>query len=104
MLMMLGVALALLGAGGAGLPAALHLRPRGLGLVIRLAADHASCRDADVGAVLAEANASPHLSDIFFGEIGVYANRGGASTLVALGDASGERLTVDLARPRVGGE
>ena len=104
MLMMLGVALALLGAGRAGLPAALDLRPRGLRLVLRLAADRAPGRDADVGAVEAEANAAAHLSDVFLGEVGVHADRAAASAVVALGDASGERLAIDLARPRVGGE
>ena len=104
MLMVLGVALALLAAGRAGLPTALDLRPRGLRLVFRLPADHAAGRDANVGAVQAEANAPPHLSDVFLGEVGVHADRAAASAVVALGDASGERLAVDLARPRVSGE
>src|SRR5258708_3479935 len=104
MLMMIGVALALLGAGRAGLPAALDLRPRGLRFVFRLAADQAPGRDADVGAVRAEAHAPPHPSDVFLGEVGVRADRAAAGAVVALGDASGERLAVDLARPRVGGE
>ena len=104
MLVMLGVALALLGAGGAGLPAALDLSPGGLRLVFRLAADHASGSDADVSAVQAEANAPPHLSEVLLGEVGVHADRAAASAVVALGDASGERLAVDLARPRMGGE
>ena len=62
------------------------------------------CGVADIGAVEAKADASPHLGDVLLGEIGVRARRAAASAVEALGDAAGERLAIDLARLRVGGE
>jgi hypothetical protein len=60
-------------------------------LVFGLTAHHTSCGVADIGAVEAQADASPHLGEVLLREIGVRARRAAASAGEALGDAAGER-------------
>jgi len=79
--MVLGMALALLGAGGARLPASFDLSLRDGRVVLGLARENASSRIADVAAVEVQTNALAELGRILLGQAGV---RAGFTCLCAL--------------------
>jgi len=102
MLMVLRVALTFTRADRAELPAGGDLRP-GCGChVVRLAAEQAKGRVADVGAVETEAKASAHLCDVALGEVGVRACGTGLQTHEALVDAPGQEIAIELGGSRMG--
>ena len=100
-LVVMGVALALLGAFPARDQAGLELVVLDPRVGIRLAGDDARGRDAGVGAVEAEAQAALEVADLVLGERCVGADRAVRGASAALVDAPSEHGRVDDERPRM---
>ena len=101
-LVVMGVALALLGAFPARDQAGLELVVLDPRVGISLAGEDARGRDAGVGAVEAEAQAALEVADLVLGERCVGADRAVRGAAAALVDAPSEHAYVDDERPRVG--
>ena len=100
MLVVIRVALALAGADRTELPARRHLCSGGLGDVVRLAAEEAGGRVADVGAVQAEPDAPAHLGDVVLRQVCIGAGCAALQAGEALVDAAGQQIAIDLGGAR----
>jgi hypothetical protein len=96
-----GMALALLGAETADLATRRHLSARTRGDVLRLSREDVSGGIADVGTVQAEAYAPAQVGHVVLGQIGIGAGGAALRTRKALIDAAGQDVAVDLSRRRM---
>ena len=95
------MALALAGADRTELPARRHLRSSALGDVVRLAAEEAGGRVADIGAIQAETDALAHLGDVVLPQVCIGAGGAALQAGEALVDAVGQQIAIDLRGARV---
>jgi hypothetical protein len=100
-LVVVGVALALLGAEGAEFPARGHLRARTRGDELCLPSEDVAGGIADVGTVQAEAYAPTHVGNVALGQIRIGARDTALSAGQALVDAAGQDVAVNLSRYRM---
>jgi hypothetical protein len=102
MLVMVGVALALLRTRRAGITTGLELCLGGGGVVLGLTGDNPAGRLADVGAIQVQPDAPAQLGDRLLCKTSVGAGSADLGALEAPRETAGQGVTVELPIPRMG--